>query len=161
MTRAVFPGSFDPPTLGHLNIIERASRLFDRLDVVVAENSAKDYIFSAEERLNFMKKLTECYKNVEVHIWDSLIVNYCRKAGANVLVRGVRNSNDFSYEFDLSLMNKSLAEEVETMFLPTAQRYLLVRSSTIKELARFGGDISQMVPPIVEKALKERLSVKM
>ena len=103
-----------------------------------------------------LKKLTGEYGNVTVHKWNSLVVDYCKKEKANVLVRGVRNAMDFAHEFDLSLMNRQLGSNIETLFLPTEQKYFLVRSSSIKEAARFGGDVSQMVPPLVEKALKER-----
>ncbi len=153
---AVFPGSFDPPTFGHLNIIERCSRLFDDIDVVVAVNPDKKYLFSAEERLSMLTELTENFSNVSVHVCNTLISDYCRKVGAKVLLRGIRNTNDFSYEFDLSLINRSLNQQVETLFVPTEQRYFLIRSSSIKELARYGGDISGMVPPIVDKAIKEK-----
>ena len=156
MALAVFPGRFDPPTYGHLNVIERASRLFDRIDVVVAVNPDKKYTFSSEERVSLMRELTKDFPNVTVHEWKSLIVDYCKKAGANVLIRGVRNAGDFSYEFDLSLVNAALNKSVETLFLPTDQRFVLVRSSSIKELAKFGGDISAMVPPQVEEALRKK-----
>ncbi|MBR6295949.1 MAG: pantetheine-phosphate adenylyltransferase [Treponema sp.] len=156
MMLAVFPGSFDPPTFGHLNIIERCSRLFDDIDVVVAVNPDKKYLFSAEERLSMLTELTEDFSNVSVHVCNTLISDYCAKVGAKVLLRGIRNTNDFSYEFDLSLINRSLNQQVETLFVPTEQRYFLIRSSSIKELARYGGDISGMVPPIVDKAIKEK-----
>lgn len=153
---AVFPGSFDPPTFGHLNIIERCSRLFDEIDVVISVNPDKKYLFTDGERLDMLKQLTASYKNVSVHICNTLISDYCRKVGAKVLLRGIRNANDFSYEFDLSLINRSLNQQVETLFVPTEQRYFLIRSSSIKELARYGGDISAMVPAVVESALKEK-----
>lgn len=156
MTTAVFPGSFDPPTYGHLNIIERASRLFDSIDVVVSVNPDKQYLFSDSERVEMLKELTSKYKNVSVHKCGTLIVDYCSKVGANVLLRGIRNINDFSYEFDLSLVNRSLNNRIETLFVPTEQRYFLIRSSSIKELARFGGDISGMVPPVVAEAIKAK-----
>ena len=156
MTTAVFPGSFDPPTYGHINIIERASRLFDAIDVVISINPDKHYLFSEEERLSMIRQLTEPYGNVSVHACSTLIVDYCKKVGAKVLIRGIRNVNDFSYEFDLSLINRSLNNDVETLFVPTEQRYFLIRSSSIKELARFGGDISGMVPPVVEQAMREK-----
>jgi len=156
MTTAVFPGSFDPPTYGHINIIERASALFDQVDVVIAVNPEKKYLFSDKERYDMLTQLTAGFKNVTVHKCSKLIVSYCKEIGANVLIRGIRNSNDFSYEFDLSLVNKSLNPEVETLFIPTAQKYLLIKSSSIKELARFGGDISAMVPPLVEEELKKK-----
>ena len=156
MTTAVFAGSFDPPTYGHINIIERASRLFDSLDVVIAVNSEKKYLFSDRERYDMLMELTKDFENVSVHICNKLIVSYCRDVGANVLIRGIRNTADFSYEFDLSMINKSLNPDIETLFVPTEQKYVLIRSSSIKELARYGGDISAMVPPVVEKGIKEK-----
>lgn len=156
MSIALFPGSFDPPTYGHLNIIERASRLFDKIDVVVSANPGKKNLFTAEERVVMLKTLCEPYANVSVHSWDKLIVEYAEKAGAKVLIRGIRNVNDFSYEFDLSLMNHSLNSNIETLFIPTETRFAIVKSSSIKELAQFGGDISNMVPPVVCEAVKKR-----
>ena len=160
MTTAVFPGSFDPPTYGHLNIIERASRLFDNVDVVIAVNPEKQALFSADERIALMQTLTEPFANVSVHQWEGLIVNYARQSGANILLRGIRNANDFSYEFDLSLMNHNLNASIETLFIPTEQRYSIVKSSAIKELALFGGDISGMVPPLVVAAMRRKYERK-
>ncbi len=156
MSKAVFPGSFDPPTNGHLNIIQRASRIFDEVDVLIAVNDEKRYMFSQEERLKFMEELVAPYRNVTVHVWNGLVVDYAEKSAANVLIRGVRNSTDFSYEFDLSLMNYNLNSKIETVFMPTEQKYLLLKSSLIKELAKLGGDITGMVPEIVEKALRDK-----
>lgn len=160
MAVAVFPGTFDPPTYGHLNIIKRASSLFDRIDVVVSINPDKKTLFTDDERMELLEKLTASIPNVSVHKWTGLVVDYCKKAGSKVLLRGIRNSLDFSYEFDLSLVNHSLNSEVETLFLPTEQKYFLIRSSSIKELARFNGDISEMVPECVEKALREKYNSK-
>ncbi|MCI5523428.1 MAG: pantetheine-phosphate adenylyltransferase [Treponema sp.] len=160
MAVAVFPGTFDPPTYGHLNIIKRASSLFDRIDVVVSINPDKKTLFTDDERVELLEKLTASIPNVSVHKWTGLVVDYCKKAGSKVLLRGIRNSLDFSYEFDLSLVNHSLNSEVETLFLPTEQKYFLIRSSSIKELARFNGDISEMVPECVEKALREKYNSK-
>lgn len=159
MSIAVFPGSFDPPTNGHLNIIQRASTMFDSIDVVIAVNSEKKYLFSQEERFSMLKELVKPYKNVTVHTWEGLIVNYAKKTGARILLRGIRNTIDFSYEFELSLMNHNLNNEIETLFIPTDQKYLLLKSSSIKELARFGGNISEMVPPFVEDALRKKYNV--
>ena len=159
MSIAVFPGSFDPPTNGHLNIIQRASTMFDSIDVVIAVNSEKKYLFSQEERFSMLKELVKPYKNVTVHIWEGLIVNYAKKTSAKILLRGIRNTIDFSYEFELSLMNHNLNNEIETLFIPTDQKYLLLKSSSIKELARFGGNISEMVPPFVEDALRKKYNV--
>ncbi|MBQ3670454.1 MAG: pantetheine-phosphate adenylyltransferase [Treponema sp.] len=157
MAKAIFAGSFDPPTYGHLNIIERARNIFDEIDVVIAFNRSKKSMFSPEERLSMLAQLTAQYKNVSVHLWDKLIVDYAKKAGASVLLRGIRNSTDFAYEFDLSLMNHNLDTTIETMFIPTEPKYVIIKSSSIKELAFFGGDISGMVPPIVEKAVRDKI----
>ena len=158
MTKAVFPGSFDPPTFGHLNVIERASSLFNEIDVVVAVNPEKKYLFSAEERVEMLSELTEKFSNVHVHTWNSLIVDYAVKNNANVLLRGIRNATDFAYEFDLSLINHSLNSKIDTVFIPCEQKYVTIKSSSIKELARFGGDISQMVPDLVAEKLREKFS---
>lgn len=160
MSKAVFAGTFDPPTYGHLNVIERASLLFDELDVVIAYNPNKHSLFSVEERIDLLKELVSQYKNVTVHKWDKLIVQYAEQNNANVMIRGIRNTNDFAYEFDLSLMNHNLDPKIETLFIPTEPKFVIVRSSSIKELAEFGGDISGMVPPNVEKAVKEKYKSK-
>ena len=157
MLKAVFPGSFDPPTNGHLDIIQRASKLFDDVDVVISVNPAKQYMFSESERLDMLKELLKDFKNVKVHLWEGLIVNYAKETGAKVLIRGIRSSNDFSYEFELAHMNQNLNPQIETMFLPSKEKWGVVKSSSIKELALFGGDISRMVPPLVVDALKKKL----
>ena len=156
MFKAVFPGSFDPPTLGHLNIIERASFLFDELVVIIAENRQKRYFFSAVERLSMMTELIKPWKNVTTLIWDSLIVNYLKQENIRVLVRGVRGVEDFSYEFELSMMNKALFPHIETLFMTTDPKYFVLRSSSIRDLASFNGDVSAMVPPLVAGALKAK-----
>lgn len=156
MTTAVFPGSFDPPTYGHLNIIERASKLFDSVDVVIAVNPEKRSLFTANERLSMIQELTKNFDNVSVHQWEGLVVDYAKKNEANILLRGIRNSNDFAYEFDLSLMNHTLNAQIETLFIPTEQKYAIIKSSSIKELAMFGGDISGMVPPIVADEMRKK-----
>ena len=160
MVKAVFAGSFDPPTFGHLNIIERAQKLFPEIHVVIAVNKNKNYCFSGEERLDVIQQLVSRWNNVSVHLWDSLIVDYAKKIKADVLIRGVRNDNDFLYEFDLAMMNKSLNPQIETLFLVPDPKFFVLRSSSIKELAAFGGDVSTMVPPIVEAMLKKKCSPK-
>jgi len=156
MLKAAFPGSFDPPTLGHLNIIQRAADIFDELLVVVAENRQKKYLFSAEERAAMIRRLIGDHANVSVAICDSLIVDFVRKQGINVLVRGVRGMEDFSYEFEVSMMYKALDASVETIFMTTDPKYLVLRSSSIKEIASFQGNINGMVPPLVAEALREK-----
>ena len=160
MVKAVFAGSFDPPTFGHLNIIERAQKLFPEIHVVIAVNKNKNYCFSGEERLDVIQQLVSRWNNVSVHLWDSLIVDYAKKIKADVLIRGVRNDNDFLYEFDLAMMSKSLNPQIETLFLVPDPKFFVLRSSSIKELAAFGGDVSTMVPPIVEAMLKKKFSPK-
>ncbi|MBO4629743.1 MAG: pantetheine-phosphate adenylyltransferase [Treponema sp.] len=157
MIKAVFPGSFDPPTNGHLDIIKRASKLFDNLDVLISVNPNKQYMFSEQERLDMLTALLKDYKNVQIHVWEGLIVNYAKQVGANVLIRGIRSINDFSYEFELAHMNQKLNPEIETMFVPCKEKFGIVKSSSIKELALFDGDISRMVPPLVEASLKKKL----
>ena len=156
MVKAVFAGSFDPPTNGHLDIIKRASGLFESVDVVVSVNPEKHTMFSEDERVAFLKELIKPLKNVSVHSYKGIIVNYAKEVGAKVLVRGVRSANDFGYEFELALMNQNLNPEIETVFLQSKEKYTIVKSSSIKQLAQFGGDISRMVPPIVAKALSNK-----
>ncbi|MDR0377375.1 MAG: pantetheine-phosphate adenylyltransferase [Spirochaetaceae bacterium] len=156
MLKAIFPGSFDPPTFGHINIIERARCVFEELVVVVAENREKKYLFPLDERVAMLKKLTEPWDNVAVAFWDSLIVDYMRLHGIRLMVRGIRGVNDFAYEFELSMMNKALDPRIETIFMTTDPEYFVLRSSAIRELASFHGDVSAMVPPLVAEALKEK-----
>ena len=156
MFKAVFPGSFDPPTFGHLDVIERASTIFEELVVVVAENRHKKYFFSAEERLDMVQELIKSQKNVRCSIWNSLIVDYLKQENIRVLIRGIRGMEDFSYEFDLSMMNKAMYPDVETLFITTDPKYIVLRSSSIKELAYYNGDVSQMVPPLVAEALSRK-----
>lgn len=158
MIRAVFPGSFDPPTFGHLNIIERARAIFEELMVVVAVNSAKTSLFSPEERLGFLSELLNGFPNVSVHRCDTLVVDFARKNGCKVLIRGVRSVPDFSHEFELSILNKGLNPSVETILLPTDPKFFVLSSSAIKELASYEGDLSSMVPPNVAKAVKAKFS---
>jgi len=157
MLRAVYPGSFDPPTNGHLNLIQRASALFDETDVVIATNRTKDYLFSSDERFRLISELVATYSNVKVFLWDKLIVDFAEQIGAKVLLRGVRALADFGYEFELAMTNRGLNATIETVFLPTDPKYFVLRSSAIKELAMFGGDISKMVPPSVAEALRAKL----
>ena len=156
MLKAAFPGSFDPPTLGHINIVQRAASIFDELVVVVAENRQKKYLFSAAERIDMIKELVKDRKNVMGEICDTLIVDFLRRRDIRLLVRGVRGVDDFSYEFELSMMNKALNPRIETIFMTTDTEYFVLRSSSIKELASFHGDITGMVPPLVAEALKAK-----
>jgi pantetheine-phosphate adenylyltransferase len=159
MVKALFAGSFDPPTYGHLDVILRSSKIFTELHVLLAVNKKKSYLFSIEERLDMLKKLVREYQNVSVSVWDSLVVEYAKTHDIKVLVRGVRNVSDFSYEFDLALLNRGLDREIETLFLPPDPSYFVLRSSSIRELASLGGDLSSMVPPLVEEKLKEKVAL--
>lgn len=154
--KAAFPGSFDPPTLGHLNIIRRAASIFDELLVVVAENRRKKYLFSAEERVSLIAELIRDLQNVSVVICDSLIVDFLQKHDTRLLVRGIRGVDDFSYEFELSMINKSLDPRIETIFMTTDPEYFVLRSTVIKELASFHGNVAGMVPPLVADALADK-----
>ena len=156
MPKAAFPGSFDPPTLGHLNIIQRAAGIFDELLVVVAENRQKKYLFSAVERAEMLRQLAADYGNVSVSICDSLIVDFIRNEGINLLIRGVRGMEDFSYEFELSMVYKALDSSLETIFMTTDPEYFVLRSSSIKEIASFKGNVTGMVPPLVAEALQKK-----
>jgi pantetheine-phosphate adenylyltransferase len=156
MMKAAFPGSFDPPTSGHINIIQRASVIFEELVIVIAENKQKKYLFSAEERASMIRELVNDMKNVSVIVCDCLIVDFLKNRGIKLLVRGVRGLEDFSYEFELSMMNRTLDPEIETIFMTTDPEYFVIRSSSIKELASFDGNLGGMVPPLVVKALKEK-----
>ena len=154
--KAAFPGSFDPPTMGHLNIIQRAAGIFDEVLVVVAENRQKKYLFYAEERIEMIRQLIGNCDKVSVTICDSLIVDFLHKQDIKILIRGVRGMDDFSYEFELSMMNKALDSSIETIFMTTDPEYFVLRSSSIKELASFNGNVSGMVPPLVAEALTKK-----
>ena len=154
--KAAFPGSFDPPTSGHINIISRAASIFGELVVIVAENKRKKYLFSAEERASMIRELIKDHKNVSVTVCDCLIVDFLKKMDIKLLLRGVRGVEDFSYEFELSMMNRTLDPNIETIFMTTDPEYFVIRSSSIKELASFDGNLHGMVPPLVAKALKEK-----
>lgn len=158
MRTAIYPGSFDPPTNGHCDIIRRSARLFDHVLVAVAENPEKSYFFSVEERIAMLKEIVKDYENIEVDHFTGLLVDYAERVGAVTILRGLRALSDFEYEFELALMNRHLNENVDTIFMMTDEHYSFIRSSLVREVARLGGDISDKVPPIVEKYLKERFS---
>ncbi|MGI9256336.1 MAG: pantetheine-phosphate adenylyltransferase [Salinispira sp.] len=160
MEKALFPGSFDPPTHGHINVIRRAARIFDEIHVVIAVNRYKHYSFTDEERFEMMKVLTRNLNNVYVHICDSLIVEFAQQLGAKVLLRGVRALADFNYEFELSMVNRSLNNTIETFLMPTDPKYFVLRSSMIRELVSLGGDISAMVPEEIIQQIIEKFSAE-
>lgn len=153
--KAVYPGSFDPVTAGHLDIIERAARIFDCLVVTVFSNPAKKPLFSVEERMAMLKEATSHLPNVEVDASEGLLVPYVRRVGARVIVKGLRAISDFDYEFRMALMNKKLDPEVETVFILTSSQYAYLSSSLIKEVASLGGCVAGLVPAGVERRLRE------
>jgi pantetheine-phosphate adenylyltransferase len=139
-----------------MNIIQRSAAIFDEITVIIAENRQKKYLFSAEERLDMVAGMVGSHKNVSVALCTGLIVDFLRDRNIPVLIRGIRGGGDFSYEFELSMMNRALNPGIETVFLTTDPKYFVIRSSAIKELAFFGGDVSAMVPPTVVQALKAK-----
>ena len=146
MKRAVYPGSFDPITFGHIDIIERSAKMVDELVIAVLRNSAKNSLFSLEERVNMIKEVTKDFPNVKVETFDGLLVDYMRQIDATIIIRGLRAVTDFEYELQIAQMNHVLKENAETIFLMTSLQYSYLSSSLVKEIASYGGDISKFVP---------------
>lgn len=159
-TIAVYPGSFDPPTFGHLDIIERSSRVFSRVIVSVAKNIQKDTMFTPAERVSMLRKLTRPFPNVEIDSFRGLLVEYIRVVDAHVVVRGLRAISDFEYEFQMAHMNKKLSPETDTVFMMTGERHSYISSQIAKEIARFGGKIDDLVPPLVRNMVFRKLGRK-
>lgn len=153
---AVVPGSFDPITNGHLDIIERASRVFPEVRVAVMNNSSKNSLFTVEERMELIRTVTNKFANVQVESSTGLLIDYANNVGASVIVRGLRAISDFEYEMQITSMNRMLDESIETFFVMTKNQYSFLSSSIVKEVARYGGDISALVPAEVEKALANK-----
>ncbi len=153
---AIYPGSFDPVTNGHLDIIARAARIFDHVIVAVANNTSKVGLFSIADRVELLKQVTRSFKNVTVETFDSLVIEFARKKKANVLIRGIRMTSDFDYEFQIALTNRRLAQDIESVFLMPSEHVQFVSSSLLKEIASLNADISSFVPKVVERKLKER-----
>lgn len=158
--KAVYPGSFDPLTNGHLDIIKRAARSFEHLFVVVFDNPAKKCLFAVEERMAMIREAVGDIPNVTVDSSSGLLVDYAKKRGAGAIVKGLRAVSDFDYEFKMALMNKELSPELETFFVITALKYLYLSSSLVKEVASYGGCIKDLVPPTVEARLQDKLKKK-
>jgi pantetheine-phosphate adenylyltransferase len=156
MKIAIYPGSFDPITNGHLDILERALRLFDKVVITIARNSAKNPLFTEKERVALIQKATKDYRNVEVDSFDGLLVKYVQKKNAIAVVRGLRAMTDFEYELQMALMNRKLDEKTETVFLMSNEKYTYLSSNFVREIARLGGDVSKFVPPVVLKALQQK-----
>jgi pantetheine-phosphate adenylyltransferase len=156
MKTAVYPGTFDPITNGHSDIIARAALLFDKVVVAVAANPGKSPVFPLVERVNLAREVLSDLKNVEVREFDSLLVNFARKCGAGVILRGLRAVSDFEYEFQLAGMNRRLAPDVETMFLTPAEQFAYISSSLVREISALGGDVKEFVHPAVMAALSRK-----
>jgi len=154
---AIYPGSFDPVTYGHLDVLKRAAAIFGNVIIAVANNTSKSYVFSLKERVALLQEATYGMKGVKVESFDGLVIDYARRKKTNVLIRGMRMTSDFDYEFQIALTNRRLAQDIETVFLMPSGPHSFLSSSLLKEVAVFKGDISSFVPRCVAKALKERL----
>lgn len=155
---ALYPGSFDALTFGHLDLIERSSKLFDKVIVGVAINDQKQTLFTPEERIEMIKEATTAFTNLEIVHFKGLTVNFADKIGAHIIIRGLRAISDYEYELQMSLINRELKPDIETIFLTPAVRYIFLSSRAVKEVLKFGGDISEMVPPHVEKKMREKFT---
>ncbi|BCN94209.1 phosphopantetheine adenylyltransferase [Thiomicrorhabdus immobilis] len=153
---AVYPGTFDPITSGHYDLIERAARFYDRLVIAVADNRNKNSLFTLEERVALAKAVTADLPNVEIIGFSGLLVDFVKEINGHVLLRGLRAVSDFEYEFQLASMNRKLAPEVETMFMTPAEQYAFISSSLVREISALGGDVSEFVHPVVGEALKQK-----
>jgi len=156
-TLAVYPGSFDPPTNGHLDIIERSSRVFSHVIVAVAVNLRKNAFFTPAERVRMLKRLTSAMGNVEVTSFRGLLVDFARAKEAHILVRGIRAISDFEYEYQMAHMNRKLDQEIDTVIMMTGERHSAISSNIVKEIAMFGGKIDDLVPPLVRDILFKKL----
>jgi pantetheine-phosphate adenylyltransferase len=157
---AVYPGSFDPPTAGHLDLIERGSRIFDELIIGILRNPEKNPLFSLEERREMLQELTRRFDNVRVETFGGLLVDFARQQKAHAVVRGIRAISDYEYELQMALMNRKLEPTLETVFLTAAEAYSYVSSRLVKDVARLGGDIHGLVPPLVEQRLQAKLNTR-
>ncbi len=160
MKNAIYPGSFDPVTLGHIDVIERASKLFDHLIIGVLNNSSKTPLFSVEERVNMLREVTKEFPNVEVQSFDGLTVEFAKNCGARAVVRGLRAITDFEYELQIAQLNHVISPDIDTVFLTTNLKYAYLSSSSVKEVAAYGGDISHFVTPYVEEQVHNKVIVK-
>lgn len=157
MRIGVYPGSFDPPTLGHLDIVERASRLFDKLIVAPMINGAKQSTFTMEEKADFLRRTTAHLSNVEIDCFQGLLADYVKEKNACAIVKGLRAVSDFEYEFQMALANKQLNSDVDTVFLMTEQKYLFLSSTIVRDIARHGGDITGFVPEEIQADIMKKL----
>jgi len=156
MKIAIYPGTFDPVTNGHVDILERALNLFDKVIITIARNTAKNPLFTEEERIALLRQVTKHYKNVEVDSFNGLLVEYVQKRHAIAVVRGLRAMTDFEYELQMALMNRKLDEKMETVFMMPNEKYTYLSSNFVREIAKLGGDVSKFVPAVVLKALQQK-----
>ncbi|MBT9130063.1 MAG: Phosphopantetheine adenylyltransferase [candidate division WS2 bacterium] len=156
MKKAVYAGTFDPITMGHLDVIERVARIFDFLYIGIAAEVKKQVLFSAEERYELVKETTKHLKNVEAHLFSGLLVEFVKSMEAKIIIRGLRALSDFEYEFEIASANKNLYPEVDTLFLLTSLEYSFLSSSLVKEVAMLGGSVEKWVPPVVDKKLRDK-----
>ena len=154
---ALYPGSFDPITNGHLDLIQRSSALFDKLFVAILRNDGKQALFSVDERIEMLREVVQPFPNVEVGSFDGLLVEYAAHCGASVIIRGIRAISDYEYELQMALTNRKLAPDLETVFLMPALAYTYVSSRLVREIFQLGGSVSGMVPPMVEERLQQKL----
>lgn len=159
MAIALCPGSFDPPTNGHIDVVERASRHFEKVIVAVVRNPSKAPLFDAEERVGLLKEALASLENVEIETYEGLLVDLARNRGADVIVKGLRAVSDLDYELQMAQMNAKLLAQTDTLFVATNPRWSFISSSLVKEVARYGGDVSGLVPPAVDQALARRYRV--
>lgn len=152
----IYPGSFDPPTNGHLDLIERASKLFDRVVVAVLAHDTKRPLFTVDERIDMLREITSGFANVSVDSFNGLLVDFARGENARLILRGIRAVSDYEYELQMALMNRKLDPELETVFMIPAEAYSYLSSRLVKEICRHGGDISDLAPPLVERRLKAK-----
>lgn len=153
----IYPGSFDPVTYGHIDIIDRCSKKFDKVTVAVLNNSSKKGLFTIEERIVLLEKSLEKYENVEIDSFSGLLVDYIKEKDCKTMVRGLRAVSDFEYEMQMALVNKKLAPDIETLFMVSSDKYAYLSSSIVREVARYNGEISSFVPKVVENALREKI----
>lgn len=158
MRKVIYPGTFDPVTNGHIDIVQRAIELFDSVAVTVAINPSKEPLFSVEERVSMLKESLKDYSNVSVESFDGLVVDYAKKVGAIGIIRGLRAVSDFEYEFQMALMNRKLASNIATIFLMPHEKYTYLNSSIVRNLSSLNSDVSDFVPSVVHQALKRKFS---
>jgi pantetheine-phosphate adenylyltransferase len=154
---AIYPGSFDPVTNGHLDLIERGAKIFDRLIVAALQNLEKEPLFGARERLEMLREVTQKWPNVEIDIFDGLLMDYARQKKAQVILRGIRAISDYEYELQMALMNRKLEPNIETVFMMPAETYSYLSSRLVREIARLGGSVRDLVPPIVQERLRAKV----